>query len=324
MKPRRLIALAATAGIVAAGVAGCSSHKTATGTSLGASTTPATASVPPGEWQTDDLTALTGAGPADLDDVAGYVFDGSQHVLYSGATDGHLHELRWENNGWHNDDLTAATNAPPTGRPIRAYTSTVNGTQHAIWMDDFHIHQLSWDRNGKHTEDLSAAANAPLAVDSFYGFDAQGTQHVLFVGRGDSHMHDLWSDSSGWHTQDLTTAIGAPPSDLDVISGYVFRGTQHVVYTGTNERHVSDLWWDPSGWHHNDVTAAAGAPIYELWWNSTGWHMDDLRAITGAPDAGGDGPVGYAFEAQGTQHVVYIGLNDRHVHELRWGPRAPG
>jgi hypothetical protein len=52
--------------------------------------------------------------------------------------------------------------------------------------------------------------------------------------------------------------------------------------------------------------------------------MDDLRAITGAPAAGGDGPVGYAFEAQGTQHVVYIGLNDRHVHELRWGPRAPG
>ncbi len=43
---------------------------------------------------------------------------------------------------------------------------------------------------------------------------------------------------------------------------------------------------------------------------------------SGAPSAGGNGPVGYAFEAQGTQHVVYPGRKDNHIHELWWGPKA--
>jgi hypothetical protein len=64
MKPSRLIAMVATAGIVAAGVAGCSSHET--GTSTGDSTTPSTFSVPPGVWQIQDLTAMTGAPAAAL------------------------------------------------------------------------------------------------------------------------------------------------------------------------------------------------------------------------------------------------------------------
>lgn len=51
--------------------------------------------------------------------------------------------------------------------------------------------------------------------------------------------------------------------------------------------------------------------------------MDDLTAITGAPGAGGNGPVGYGFEANGTQHVFYSGIEDRHIDELWWGPRAP-
>jgi hypothetical protein len=409
MKPSRLIALAATAGIVAAGMAGCSSHKTGPSTTPGASTTPPRTSVPPGVWQTDDLTALTGAPAAALSRISGYVLqpDGTQHVLYTGA-DGHLDELWRDTTGWHTDDLTAATNAPPGGG-YKAYASP-DGTQYAIWMAGFHIHELSWDRNGKHTEDLTAATNAPQAVDNFYGFAAHGTMHVLFVARGDSHLHDLWSDSSGWHTQDLTTAIGAPANLYDM-GGYVFRGTPHVVYAGFNERHVDDLWLDSGGWHHDDLTAAAGAPnsiggtitaygfeaqgtrhviyvsylrltrggpvpdairelwsdgngwhtddltaatgaplpwemsgyafeaqgtqhivyddaaanshLHELWWDPNGWHADDLTTATGAPPSGGDGPVGYAFEAQATQHIVYLGLNDRHVHELWWGPRAP-
>jgi hypothetical protein len=51
--------------------------------------------------------------------------------------------------------------------------------------------------------------------------------------------------------------------------------------------------------------------------------MDDLTAATGAPHSGGNGPVGHAFDAKGTQHVVYVGRDDNHIHELWWGPRAP-
>jgi hypothetical protein len=71
MKPNRLIALAATAGIVAAGVAGCSFHKNDASTTPGA--TLRTTAVLPGVWQTQDLTALTGAPAAVLGGVAGYL-----------------------------------------------------------------------------------------------------------------------------------------------------------------------------------------------------------------------------------------------------------
>jgi len=57
-------------------------------------------------WQTDDLTTLAGAPPAALGGVAGYVVeqDGTRHVIYYGAADNHIHELRWDTNGRHDDD----------------------------------------------------------------------------------------------------------------------------------------------------------------------------------------------------------------------------
>ncbi|CNL07712.1 Uncharacterised protein [Mycobacterium tuberculosis] len=60
----------------------------------------------------------------------------------------------------------------------------------------------------------------------------------------------------------------------------------------------------------------------ELWWDRNGWHLDDLTAATGAPVSGGNGPIGYVVD--GTQHVMYAGRNDKHIHELWWGPKASG
>ena len=72
--------------------------------------------------------------------------------------------------------------------------------------------------------------------------------------------------------------------------------TQHVVYIafpgGAN--HIQELWWDIFGWHRHDLTAAAGT-----------------RPAKGPIAA-------YVFDAQATQHVVYVGL-DSHVYELWWG-----
>ena len=47
-----------------------------------------------------------------------------------------------------------------------------------------------------------------------------------------------------------------------------------------------------------------------------GWHYKDLTNITGAPLAFAL-PTGYAFDAYGTRHVTYVGI-DQHVHELWW------
>jgi hypothetical protein len=397
MKPNRLIALTAAAGLVAAGAAGCSSHKTAPG----ASTTPAKTSVPPGVWQTQDLTALSGAPTAVLGGIAGYPSqpDGTQQVMYV-DTGGHIDDLWRDQTGWHRRDSSAVTSAPPPRLDVSGYA--FQGAQHAIYLSTaHHIEDLWWDQNGAHVEDLTALTNSPLSTDAItgYGFEAQGTQHVIYFswpddhvhelwwnqtgwhhtdmaavvgapladpgghpaaylfgggqhvfysGGGDRHMHELWSDAGGWHLNDLTAATGAPPSIGGFFTAYPFetQGTQHVIYKSfpLNDMHLRELWWDHTGWHTDDLTAATGAPgapwsvsgyafeaqgtqhviadNNELWWDGSGWHMDDLTAATGAPLSGGNGPVGYAFE--GTQHVIYVGRHDNHIHELWWGPRAPG
>ena len=48
------------------------------------------------------------------------------------------------------------------------------------------------------------------------------------------------------------------------------------------------------------------------------WHINDLTAAAGGPAVGQFRLSGYVFAAQGTQHVVYVGL-DSHVYELWWG-----
>lgn len=162
---------------------------------------------------------------------------------------------------------------------------------------------------GWHINDLTAETGAPgPASDSAgYVFDAQDTQHVVYAG-ADHHIHELWWNINGWHHNDLSAAAGAPDSaDSGVASdpaGYVFaaQGTQHVVYLGA-DNDIHELWWDTDGWHHHDLSATAGAPD---------------AAVAEPPTAtrpmmpGGD-PAGYAFDAQGTQHVVYTG-GDHHIH----------
>jgi hypothetical protein len=241
VKPGRLLVLVATAVIAAAGIAACSSHQASPAAS--SSTTPTKPPVPPGVWQTQDLTALTGSPTATLLRVSGYVnpADGTQHVLYGDASNYHLHELWWDKNGWHYDDLSEGTKALPGG-DAKGYASA-DGTQRATWMGGFHINQLSWTSSGKYAQDLSKAANAPEAVDSFCPFDFQGGHHVIFVGRGNSHINELWSDGSGWRTRDLSAESGAPPSALNTLGGYEFKGAYHIMYTG-NKAQIVDVWLD--------------------------------------------------------------------------------
>jgi fucose-binding lectin len=300
-------------------------------------------------WNTDDVTAATSAPAAALVRPAGYAFEaqGTQHAIYIGLSDNHVHELWWDDNGWHTDDLTAATGAPaPLAGPLAGYAFEAQGTQHVIYIgaSDNDIHELWWDSNGWQTDDLTAATGAPaaLAADlAGYVFEAQGTQHVIYRGASDNHVHELWWDSNGWHTDDLTAATAAPIVDGALVA-YMFeaQGTQHVIYLCLSEGNICELWWDSNGWHTDNLTTVPSAHvtlagyafdaqgtqhviytnfldghIYELWWDSNGWHTNDLTAATGV-SAPGCPPAGYAFEAQGTQHVMVISAEDNHVHEL--------
>jgi len=108
-----------------------------------------------------------------------------------------------------------------------------------------------------------------------------------------------------WNLNDLTTAAGAPVAVGDP-AGYMFavQNTQHVVYRGT-DNHIHELYNDAGGWHHNDLTTAA---------------YQTLPSYYGIPLAAGD-PVGYMFDSQQTQHVVYRGANNL-IHELRWDSKG--
>ena len=247
-------------------------------------------------WHTNDLTAAASGAPAAAGDPAGYMFiaQGTQHVVYR-AADNHIHELWWDNTGWHHNDLSAAASAPAAAGNPCGYVFAAQNTEHVDYLGtDKHIHELWWD-GAWHHNDLTAAAGAPIAAGNpdGYMFDAQGTQHVNYRGT-DNHIHELWWDNSGWHHNDLTTAAGAPLSAGDP-AAYMFvaQGTQHVDYRGT-DNHIHELWWDSTGWHHNDLSAAASAP------------------------AAASDPAGYVFAAQNTQHVDYLGT-DQHIHELWWG-----
>jgi Fungal fucose-specific lectin len=312
-----------------------------------------------GTWHLQDLTTEAAAPPTPAVKPAAYVFkaQGTQHVVYTDGHDGHVHELWWDNTGWHHNDLTAATGAPDFAAPPAAYVFDLQVTQHVVYAGFIHgesptlpLQELWWDNTGWHRNDLSATSGAPYAKSrpAGYVFDAQGTQHVVYFGANDAHVHEMWWNLDGWHHNDLTAATGSPqPAGDRGPVGYVFDAhkTQHVFYVGDLDAHVHELWWDHAGWHHYDVTAATGAPkayfeglsaytfdaqgtqhvvytgvdlhVHELWWDVNGWHHSDLSAATGAPDSTQSAPSGYVFDVQRTQHVVYVGA-DGHVHELWW------
>ena len=103
-----------------------------------------------------------------------------------------------------------------------------------------------------------------------------------------------WTDNI-WQTGDITAATGAPPAANGALAGYVFeaQGTQHVIYSSAPDNRLRELWWNINGWHTADLTAATGA----------------------SPPAAQASLTGYAFETQGTEHVIYTGA-DAHLHEL--------
>jgi hypothetical protein len=299
----------------------------------------------PTGWHHHDLTpSLQGVNTA-----IGYVFLCTEHVIYFAGSG--IYELWRDNHGWHHKDIfsaAGATGVTGTGRPI-GYGFTAQRTQHVNFPDLYgNVQELWWDSSGWHHNDLTAAASAPKtgANPTGYVFDAQGTQHVTYVGQ-DLHVYELWWDATGWHYNDLTAATGSPLAQINRnAAGYVFpsQATQHVNYIGT-DNHIHELWWDRTGWHHNDLTSASGGPdasdepagfmfagtqqvvfrgvdnhIHELsWGSSSGWHDTDLTVATGAPPTSYGRPTGYAFNAYGSQHVIY-GADNSHVMELYWTP----
>jgi hypothetical protein len=81
---------------------------------------------------------------------------------------------------------------------------------------------------------------------------------------------------------------------MSVLTAYAFEGEkrQHVFFRGADDHlHELAISIGDNAWGHYDLTAATGAPPSLI------------------------GLVGYAFEAERRQHLVYLGA-DHHIHEL--------
>ncbi|WP_285689806.1 hypothetical protein [Actinoplanes sp. NBRC 103695] len=301
-------------------------------------------------WNHIDLTATT-SSPLSVGGLAGYTWDvdDTQHIVYVSA-DGHIHELWFHHgDGWNHNDLTAAAGGSLGLGAVNGYTRAADQTQHVIYLGtDNHIHEL-WFHHGDgwNHNDLSLAAASPPNSSGNnpigYQWEVDTTQHVV-GGGGDFHIHELWYDGR-WHHNDLTTAAGGPLA-ADWLTAYTWDidETQHVVHRGASDGHIHELWFHHrDGWNHHDLTTATGGPqagnaLTGYTWNldqtqhvlytgreggvnelrfrqGEGWSNIQVAAATQVPGLGAGIMVGYTWDVDQTQHVVYRGA-DNHVHEL--------
>jgi hypothetical protein len=173
-------------------------------------------------WQPNDLTAATNSPVVALYSSLTSYFDNrdaSQHVFYIDAIF-HVRELYNFGPGWRPNDLTAATNSPPTYQ-YGGLTSFFdkNSVQHVFYVDgNGHVQEL-YEQPGAvwNSHDLTAATNSPqvytdntfTSLTSFFD-NSRGIQHVLFVD-ANMHLRELYQNPGDpWHSHDLTDAHALP------------------------------------------------------------------------------------------------------------------
>jgi hypothetical protein len=256
-------------------------------------------------WHHNPITASVGGGPAVVARPAAYPFGATntQHIDYIGASDGHVHELWWDNDGWHHRDLTNDVGGPgaaPNGA-LAGYAVDLYGTQYVDYVgEDGHIHELRWIDGDWGDSDLSDLGGAtadvqlptpPGGICAFF-FPPTGTRHVYYYGV-DGRFHELAVDRGAWSHTDLA---GEPSPGG--IAGYPFarQGTRHLLFTSSD------------------------ASIKELWWLQGAWHTTDLRAASGGPEVRLVPLAGYAWDDTSTQHVFFHGSPSAHPNELVWRP----
>ena len=264
------------------------------------------------QWQHNPITERAGTPPAEGKPVAfAWEHDHTQHIVYRG-NDSQLHELwyrkdfgaNWKDGGV----LTQIAGAPQAAGSPSAYAWESEKTQHIVYRGaDSQIHELwfkkdllggHWNYGGA----ISANVGAPAAAGDPYGYVWEGdqTQHIVYRGT-DNNIHELWfkRDLTGGHWNyngQINVKAGSPAAAGDP-AGFAWESdkTQHIVYRGSDNQ-IHELWFKHDGLANQ--WAYGGA----------------LSSNTHAPAAAGN-PMGYSWEDDHTQHVVYRGTDDQ-IHEL--------
>jgi hypothetical protein len=142
-----------------------------------------------------------------------------------------------------NDNLSQLAGAAGPVADARAYISTNDGLQHAIYVGtDGHMHELFWAFGGVGHSDLTLATHAPSpatgATPAAY-FASDGTQHVVYRDNL-GHVRELSWTVGGVADDDLTGVTYAPLAGGDPSAYIATDGSRHVVYRG-QDGHIHEI-----------------------------------------------------------------------------------
>jgi hypothetical protein len=253
------------------------------------------------EWNHNPIGIVAGGPPAASDPI-GYSWekDKTQHVIYRG-TDDMIYELWCRGGKWAFNPLSKVTGAPSAAGNPHGYAWERDDTQHVVYRGvDGQIHEIwyrdQWVGQDWHYNNIGEVTGAaPAAGDPFgYAWEKDKTQHVIYRGT-ENLIHEIWGRKGKWGYNPIGRMTDAPPAAGDPV-GYAWEkdDTQHVLYRGVDGK-IHEIW-------------------YRDQWLGQDWHYNPISDVTGAPPAASD-PFGYAWEKDGTQHVLYVGV-DGQIHQL--------
>lgn len=267
------------------------------------------------KWEHNPISQKLGAPIANGKPTAfAWEGDKTQHVVYVG-TDNNIHELWFRKGGFnpqwqYGGALNVKANAPQAVGNPSGFTWESDKTQHIVYRGmDNEVHEL-WFKHGafgkaewSYGGALNKKGGAPAAAGDPFGYtwDDDKTMHVIYRGV-DNNIHEVWFSKGltggDWQYGGAINHIGGGPAAVGEPAGFSWEHdkTQHIVYRGA-DNNIHELWFK-----HGMMGKAA--------WTYGG----ALNAKAGAPVAVSD-PMGFAWEADKTQHVIYRGM-DNQIHEL--------
>ncbi len=228
--------------------------------------------------------------------------DQTQHVIFRGE-EGNIHDLSNQlgSDDWRHSDLTSITRAPKAQSDPGSYIWDSDGSQHIVYRSRANdIIELSTAGADWKFTNLSRLLRSPKAtgVPMGYSWDVDDTHHIVFRGR-DGKIHEFYfTQRNEWTHNRLTDRFGFTRNLIAISDpwGYTWDEdhTQHILFLG-RDFHIHEFYYDTqNGWSHNDLMSA-----------------DPGRT----PRANHGTPMGYTWDVDKTQHVIYRGMDDK-IHEL--------
>jgi hypothetical protein len=254
-----------------------------------------------GSWKKGDLSQLAGAQDAQGNPCA--CATGTQgrqvaRVIYR-AGNGHIHEVRLEDDSWKKADLSDLAGAPAAaGDPFIYVTrdGSAEITRVVYLGSDAHIHEIRLEGSGPWKKaDLTEQTGAPNGAGGPFAYAPDDVPRVIFRGV-DNHIHELRLEGGSWKKGDLTALAGASNA----------QGQPYAYASPDGSKSIPRV-----------LHRSGDGNLIELRLEGGAWKKANLTDMTGAPSAAGD-PFGYLTpnDPHPIPRVLYRAGNG-HVQELR-------